>query len=138
MTEQYITYPRYGWNIAVFYEVTCDDTERIIAELSDIGCRDVDLYKARKNIASCKRNNGITFANMRNREMVVVLTKTTSAKEFLNTLVHELHHMAEFVAICDGIPLSGEEISYISGDLSMLMYGKAAHLLCGSCRGERT
>lgn len=134
MKEQYFVYDRYGWCVTVFYEVSCEDEECVMAELADIGCVGNDLHKARKNIDSCRPNQGVTFANMNTRDMVVVISKTTSAKEFLNTLVHELHHMAEFIAICDGVPLSGEEISYIAGDLAMLMYEPASHLLCESCR----
>lgn len=135
MVEQSLYYERYGWDIAVFYDVGCGDTDRVLAELKDIGCYGDQLFRSRKNLDACGWNTGITFANIRDKQMVVVISKTTSAKQFLNTMIHELHHAAEFIARGADVKQTGEEISYISGDLSMLMYPKAVHYLCEHCRG---
>lgn len=134
MTEQHFVYEPYGWDISVFYEVECKDTDRIVAELKDIGCYGENLFRARKNIESCSPNSGVTYANLSTKEMVVIMTKTTSPAQFMDTFVHELHHMAEFIAKADGVPMVGEEISYISGDLSRQMLTSANRYLCQHCR----
>lgn len=136
MVEQSIYYERYGWDIAVFYDASCKDTDYILYELKGIGCYGDQLYRARKNLEACGMNTGITFANMQSKQMVIVISKTTSAKHFLNTMIHELHHAAEFIAREAKVKQTGEEISYISGDLSMLMYSKAGHYLCECCRDK--
>lgn len=133
MREQKFTYDRYKWNIKVFYDVSCSDSTAIVYELTEIGCSGENLYRAQQNIDSCNKNCGITFANINSREMVVVITETTSCKEFLNTVVHELHHMAEFIARADRIPQTGEEISYIAGDLSSLMFDEISKKICPHC-----
>lgn len=136
MIEQDFVFEKYDWDIIVFYEVECKDTNVILHELKSIGCHGDQLFRARQNLESCERNIGITFANMSTKEMVVVMTKSTSPKQFLNTMIHELHHMAEFICRADNIPLVGEEISYISGDLSMMMFDKARHMMCPHCRKD--
>ena len=134
MTKQHFAYEPYLWDVSVYYDVDCRDTDRILSELKGIGCYGDNLFRARQNIESCTPNNGVTFANLSTKEMVVVITKTTSSQEFFNTLIHELHHMAEFVAKADNLPMVGEEISYIAGGLGMLMWPKARHYMCDKCR----
>lgn len=138
MTEQHFIYETYGWDVSVYYEVDCKDTEMILSELKEIGCYGEDLYKARRNIESCSPNNGITFANLATKEMVVVFVQTTSAREFFNSIIHELHHSAEYIAKADNIPMVGEEISYIAGELGIMMWPMAKNLLCEDCRTKTT
>lgn len=137
MIEQHFVFEPYGWDVSVFYEAECKDTDIILSGLKDIGCYGDKLYRARKNIESCKHNNGITFANLSTKEMVVVLTKTTSSAEFFNSIIHELHHMSEFIAKADGVLMVGEEISYIAGGLGMMMWPKAKQYMCDSCRNNK-
>lgn len=65
--------------------------------------------------------------------MVVMITKTSSPAEFLDTFVHEIHHMAEFIADEAGVSFRGEEISYIAGELALKMHKEANHWLCPRC-----
>lgn len=134
MTRQKIRYTKYGWDINVFYDVDNTDTYSVVSALKDIGCRGENLYRSISAVESCAKNGGLTFANLKTREMVVMITKTTSPAEFLDTMVHELHHMSEFIAREAGIPYTGEPISYIEGDLALLMHKGAGELLCPHCR----
>lgn len=137
MKEQRIYYRKYDWDILVFYDVDGGDTYRVVSALMDIGCKGENLSRSVEAVESCRKNSGLTFANLMSREMVVMIGKTTSHAEFLNTLVHELHHMAEFIASEAGVPYTGETISYITGDLAMLMHPVAGKMLCPHCHQKR-
>lgn len=133
MEKQRIYYRRYDWEIIVFYDVDCKDKYSVISALMDIGCKGINLSDSIKLVESCHLNDGLTFANYKTLEMVVMISKTTTPAEFLNTMVHELHHMAEFIANEAEIPQTGEEISYISGELSMKMHPIAVKWICPHC-----
>lgn len=133
MRRQKVRYNKYDWDILIFYDVDNRNTYEVIYTLEDIGCEGEYLHRAIEAVESCCQNGGITFARMSTRQMVVVIGKASDPKEFLNTFVHELHHMAEFIAREAAVPVIGEEVSYIAGDLSMLMHKEAGKLLCPHC-----
>lgn len=133
MKEQRIYYRKYDWAIRAFYDVDCRDKYSVISALMDIGCKDANLRDSIRSVESCHLNEGLTFANYMTREMVVMITKTTSPAQFTNSFVHETHHMAEFIAGEAGVPYVGEAISYVAGDIAMLMHPVAGKWLCPRC-----
>ena len=81
-----------------------------------------------------KKNTGFTYSNYRNRESVVVISKTTSAAQFFNTTMHEVKHLSSHIAKACGYDEESEEIAYIVGNLAETIYPDISHLLCEECR----
>ena len=66
---------------------------------------------------------------------VVVVGPTTSGKQFVNTVSHEMYHLA--VAIGDnlGLDLEGEGPAYIMGDTMQELIRVICDFGCDRCRG---
>lgn len=79
-------------------------------------------------------NTGFTFSNAKMRRSVVVVGKTTSAREFMNTFVHEVRHLADDIASADGISLRGEDVAYLSGGIAASLCDIVGEFTCPKCQ----
>ena len=78
-------------------------------------------------------NNGLTFSNYEERETIAVFALSESPEQYFNLVLHELHHLAVQIAVANNLPLTGEEVCYINGDVGMMMFPLVSRLFCG-CR----
>lgn len=85
---------------------------------------------------SGKLNTGFTYTNPEERLAVVVIGPTSSGKEFINTLVHEIHHVAVAIADSLGIDLESETPAYIAGDSVRDLADLICFLGCDKCRKQ--
>ena len=104
------------WHVCFIFAPTGYDDNAILDILYDLDASDYILVKAGKKLREARPNEGFTFANQAMREALVVIGPTTSGGEFVNTLVHEVHHLAVAVADSLGIDLESETPAYIAGD----------------------
>lgn len=134
MIVRKIHIPEADWNVCMYFALDTYYVEDIMQSLCDIGCDSQRAKQAYENMMADKKNTGFTYSNYRNRESVMVVSKTTSASEMFNTTIHELIHLASHIAhACDYEP-TGEAIAYIIGDLAKEIYPDISHLLCEECR----
>lgn len=134
MIVRKIHIPEVDWNVCMYFALDTYYVEDIMQSLCDIGCDSQRAKQAYENMMADKKNTGFTYSNYRNRESVMVVSKTTSASEMFNTTIHELVHLASHIAhACDYEP-TGETIAYIIGDLAKEIYPDISHLLCEKCR----
>lgn len=84
---------RYDWVIHVLYNVTCSRISDIIALLRRAGCPESKIREAYGNVGSCKLDVGLTYSNYRSRESVMVIGRTSSYREFSNSLFHECRRL---------------------------------------------
>lgn len=137
MIRQEFGIPRLGWRVRAYYAVDDCWTEEILGELEQLGAN------AGFNSESCAMlnggmlNQGLTYANYRQKRALVVIGITTSAEEFHNTYEHEKRHLVEFIAEAERIPTHGEEISYLDGYVAGRMFQSCKGLMCECCR-EKT
>lgn len=82
-------------------------------------------------ILEYKARNGV----MSVEDVRVVIGPTTSAAQFQNTLVHEIHHLAVAVADSLGVDLEGETPAYLAGDSAMSLADIICRLGC-DCRRD--
>ena len=134
MIVRKIHIPEADWNVCMYFALDTYYVEDIMQSLCDIGCDSQRAKQAYENMIADKKNTGFTYSNYRNRESVMVVSKTTSASEMFNTTIHELVHLASHISLaCDYEP-TGETIAYIIGDLAKEIYPDISHLLCEKCR----
>ena len=117
---------RYDWVIHVLYNVTCSRTSDIIALLRRVGC----------NVGSCKLDVGLTYSNYRSRESVMVIGRTSSYREFANSLFHECRHLTDHMSLALDMEIGGEPIAYLSGDIGALMSDEIRMFIC-DCHRHR-
>lgn len=129
MIEQDIVLRAYNWHIKAFYNFTCNYTPEAINALQLIKCPKNSITEAVYNIMSCKLNKGLTFTNMSLQRSVIIVSESSSPSEFLNTLVHENHHLLSHIAEKYGISCGSEELSYLAGELISKQYDCIKNLI---------
>lgn len=124
----------HGWKVTAFYAVTHYEVEEIMQALTSAGADESSLDRAYENLSSGNLNTGLCYSG--NGESVLVISCVTSPAQFLNSLVHELHHLASHIASALGYDQKGEEVCYIGGETAEQMYPVASKSLCEHCRNH--
>ena len=122
------------WKIKFFFAKDGYDEEEILASLYDLDAPLYVMQRAYRIMESGRFNRGFTYPNTETFEAVVVVGPTTSGRQFQNTFVHEIRHMANAIASKAGYELEAEEPSYISGDAAMALADVVCKLGCEHCR----
>lgn len=111
----------YDWNITILYDCTCQDIDDIIETLKEIYCPIKYIKEALNNLKSCKLNIGLTYSNITLKSSVIVINKTSSIPQLINTISHEYFHLIQHIAKALEIE-DEEELAYLNGDLNMYSY----------------
>ena len=109
------------WKVTVLYECTCDDIDYIIETLKDIQCPNKFIKEALNNLETCNLNIGLTYSNIKLKSSVIVINKTSSFSQLINTIAHEYFHL--ICHISKSLEIEDEEqLAYLNGDLNMRSY----------------
>lgn len=81
-------------------------------------------------------NTGFTYSNARIYRALVVIGPVSSGEEFIDTLVHELHHLAVAIASNLGIDLESETPAYLAGDAARDLVDLICMLGCSRCHSK--
>lgn len=130
MNIQDVHLDRYEWDIRVYYGVTEEDIMEVLEYLDYHGFTH-PLISTLQQTLLIPAALGMTVANMRDRIAVIIIMEQ-EPKEFFNTLVHELNHVTDYVAEYWGIPTDGELVSYMIGNISMMLFPVASKYLCSN------
>ena len=109
------------WNVTILYETTCDDIDFIIRILKAINCPTRYIKRALDNLEECKLNSGLTYSNIRLRSSVIIVNKTSSFAQLINTIAHEYFHLICHISKILGIE-DEEELANLNGNLNMRSY----------------
>ena len=121
---------KYDWQVMVLYEVGSSDTNIVIRMLEYI-CSDNDIINtAYENVSNGKPNTGFTYSDYDKQLSFMVIGKTTSIRETLNTIVHEANHLKSHIATAYGIDEKGEEVCYLIGNIVKTMYDVFRKFIC--------
>jgi len=123
-----------SWLVDFLFAKEEYDPDEVLEYVFDCGASDYALRQAMNLMALERKNCGFTFANPMMHQAVVFIGPTSSGEEFIDTLVHELHHVA--VAIADelGVDLESETPAYISGDAARALAETVCEMGCVHCR----
>lgn len=106
----------------------------VIAEyLHDAGASPIIFRQANDLVWMCDADCGFTFTNPDMYRAVVVIGPASSGREFIDTLVHEVHHLAVAIADNLGIDLEGEGPAYLAGDSARELAEVICELGCPCC-----
>lgn len=134
MIRQDFYLPKYDWRVRTYYAVTTYWAGRILSDMVRIRCRGIELAKAWRNLRSGDLNTGITYSNFHTGETVMVISRTSSPEEFLNSWEHEKKHLARHIEQACGIDPFGEEAAYLEGEIAQRMFPVAKRFICEHCR----
>lgn len=127
MTKQSIKYEQYNWDIIVYYNVNKSNEEDIINKLLDLNCTAQIINEVKLLIT--KLNKGFTYSNTNKHISFVCITDTTSKREFINSIAHEVKHIMENICEEYNIPLKGEPSAYMIGEIVMNMFDVFKYLI---------
>ena len=111
----------YNWEVTILYECTCDDINYIIRILKDINCPNKYIKEALHNLQTCNLNIGLTYSNTNLQSSVIVVNKTSSFAQLINTIAHEYFHLICHISKVLEIE-DEEELAYLNGNLNMRSY----------------
>lgn len=130
MLKQNIYIDKYDWIVDVYYHVDCYYVDEILDILTNLGCDEKHLDDAYNNLKDCKLNTGLTYSNIDKHKSIVVISNTSTPCQFLNSLVHEIHHLTNHIGECYGLLPRREASAYLAGYLAECVYPKAKQFLC--------
>ena len=136
MIVQEFTLNKYAWDVKIYYAVSFYPIEEIIDDLLDLGCQQTDIEITLESMEEDLMDFASTHSNLTQRKTVIILGKSSSAKEFANTLAHEVGHLAAHISIADNIDPFGEEIQYLAGKITEEMFDVSEKFLCEHCRNK--
>ena len=111
----------YDWDVTVLYETTCDDIDFIIKTLKGINCPKMFINRALDNLEECKLNSGLTYSNSILKSSVIIVNKTSSLQQLVNTISHEYYHLVRHIS--EVLDIKDEEkLATLNGNLNMRSY----------------
>lgn len=134
MIRATITLPKYGWIVHAYIAVSRYYTDEILKGMEQLGANEKHLADAYKNLSSGQLNNGLTYTSSEKRETIWVVALTSSAREFMDSFVHEIRHLEQHIANECGIDENSEEACYLCGDIAYRLFPYCKKLLCEHCR----
>lgn len=104
------------WTVDFLFVETKYDIEGIVSCLRHAEAPRRIIDQAVDLMEEGSPNTGFTYTNARVFRAVVCIGPTTSGGEFIDTLVHEIHHLAVAIARELDVDLEGETPAYLAGD----------------------
>lgn len=139
MITQKIVLPHYGnWEIYAYFAMTTYYTDEIMEHLWSIGVDVANARKAYRNLSSGELDTGLCYSNYKRKKTVLVVAKTSSAAEFLNSLTHEVTHACTHIAEEMGVNHKSEDFAYMVGETCREMFPYVKELMCDCCRKKST
>lgn len=123
---------KYGWKIRIYLAVTCYYTDEIMDSLSRIGCPPDIMNRAYNNMTQCALDTGLTYSN--SHRSVMVVARSSSPAQFLNSFEHELRHLTDHIAAAEGLEIGGEDVAYLTGNLNSLLWEYIHPFVCCKCK----
>ena len=130
MIQQWVHIDKYDWEVLCYFDTKIRNATTVLEQLERIGIPDREYYDAAANLYRGERNSGLTYTNGDQRTSVVVISHTTSPEQTLNTFSHELRHLADDIATVCNLPLHGETIAYLTGDIATTLAANLLHIAC--------
>lgn len=110
-----------SWKVTILYECTCDDIDYIIETLKQVNCPKIYIKETLNNLETCSLNTGLTYSNIKLKSSIIVINKTSSFAQLINTVSHEFYHLICHISKALKIK-DQEELAYLNGKLNMQSY----------------
>lgn len=122
------------WTVDFLFAERRYDVDGVVACLRYLGAPRSVIDKAVRLMEEGGDNTGFLYHNPKTFRALGVIGPTTSGAEFIDTLVHEIHHLAVAIASELGVSLEGESPAYLAGDSARAFADVVCQLGCPHCR----
>ncbi len=110
-----------------------DERDRVLRILEDLQATPYILGRVEQIMESDALDTGFTFTVPEERLALVVTGPSSSGAEFIDTFVHEVHHLAVAIANGLGYDLDSEGPAYLAGDAARAFADVVCRLGCDRC-----
>jgi hypothetical protein len=93
-------------------------------------------FKIARSMHNNRLDTGFTYSKPSKRESIVVVGRSSNGGQFLNSTTHELRHLVDDIAKEDNMPMSGEGVAYLTGDIVNQLADIISKFSCECCRNE--
>lgn len=125
------------WDVLFLFSFDPNDMERIYDALIWADAPDSIISQVSENVYAGRLNEGFTFSEPSLRRTVFATGIAESGPEVLDSVVHEIIHICQHIAIEEGIDPLGEEFAYLGGDISREISDIVCELSCPHCNSRR-
>ena len=123
------------WTILFLFSFDQYDMESIYDALLWAEAPDSIISNVSENVYAGNLNEGFTFSEPSLRRTVFATGLAESGPEVLDSVVHEIIHICQHIALEDGIDPFGEQFAYLGGDVSREISDIVCELSCPHCSG---
>jgi hypothetical protein len=123
-----------NWVCNFYFAIERYYIDEILICLKKIGASLNVRSRIRDKMLKDEVNGGFTYSNTSRRESVIVIGKTSNGAEFMNSFTHELRHLVDDIAKADNINTRGENVAYLTGDITKEVSDIVCKLSCNECR----
>lgn len=123
-----------NWDILFLCEYDVWDVDDIMSALSWADAPMAIHDRVFSNVVGGRLDEGFCYSNPSLRRVVAAMGRASSGGEFLSSFCHELRHIADDIAVTDGIDLTGEKIAYLTGEIARMLSNQVCRFTCDHCR----
>lgn len=123
------------WDILFLFSFDQHDMERIYDTLLWVDAPDSIISNVAENVYAGRLNEGFTYSNPSLRRTVFATGLAENGPEVLDSIVHEIIHICQHVALEDNMDPFGEPFAYLGGDISREISDIVCELSCPHCSG---
>lgn len=123
-----------GWRCRFYFSVDGYWIYEILSRLEELDAPPSILRRVLRNMVLDRMDTGFTYSSPAFRESVVVVGRSSSGAQFLDSFVHELRHLTDDIAYADHLPLRGEPTAYLSGDIALALSDIVCDMSCDFCK----
>lgn len=120
----------YDWHVRFYFAVHGYHTRSILFSLEQIECPRPIMERVRENLEKADMDSGFTYSNKTRRRSVVVVGLASSQAQFLNSFEHELRHLCDDIAVASAMPMQGEEVAYLTGQINTMLWKDIHQFIC--------
>lgn len=124
------------WKIVFYFSFDTYDRECILDALLWADAPDSLISQVLENISAGRLNEGFCYSNTELRRTVLGTGVASSGPEVLNSMVHEIIHICQHIALEDGMDPYGESFAYLGGDIAREVSDVVCTLSCPHCSGD--
>lgn len=121
MIHYEVYFDKYRWSVEVFIILAQPDITSIMGAVKRAGGSKKVLESAYANLQE-DFNSGFTYSSSKYRKSIMVVNRSSSMKEFINTYNHEKNHVE--MHICEELDIDpySEEAAYLSGNMAQQLF----------------
>ena len=122
-----------SWVVDVLIAEEDYDVEGVLSCMYDIDASYHWMMRANEIMESGEMNKAFTYSNLERKRSVVVIGPTSSGKEFQDSIVHELLHLAVHIISMEDYDVEGEAPAYLAGDGARALADVICEMGCPNC-----